>query len=399
MKLKPVIICAFLVASAILVAIPMRTKAAGPTFSDIKWDPKYPWPGVNPPTTGDKINVSATIEDPAGINVITLLYCSIPGGLCTTWGMERDGGSKYYNNTLTVFSDATGADIQIVATNGNMEQNLTALYYIAYALSINATMTADRGSVYPGGHFNLTVSAHYWNNTSAMAEYSQVDIVREGSAEHWLGITDANGACTIEVTAPMAVMVYTYNASVTNRTLTGYANEQTMAVQTEPLPDLKVSADDIVYAPPNPTEGDNISADIGVHNIGTDDDTFQYVVTLDAGGSKVELRNTTATVQAGDTAVIHVWWIAVAGNQWLNVTLDPDNDSRELNEQNNHASVLITAQRKPISEQSPILVYAAIAGVAIVVIILAAVPALRKRRPGQSKEPPQPPIRENQPPQ
>jgi len=123
------------------------------------------------------------------------------------------------------------------------------------------------------------------------------------------------------------------------------------------------------------------------------------VVTLDTGGSKVELKNTTATVQAGDTAVIHVWWIAVAGNQWLNVTLDPDNDSRELNEQNNRASVLITAQKKPSNEQSPVLAYAAIAGVAIVVVILAAVLAPRRRKPGQSKEPPHPPIQENQPPQ
>jgi len=324
--------------------------------------------------------------------------------------MESAGGSKYYNKSLTVFANATGGDIQIVATNGNGEQNSTALYYIAYALSVNATMSSDHGSVYPGGLFNLTVSAHYWNNTSAMAEYSQVNVTRVGSTEHWNGVTNATGECKIAVTAPLAISTYRYNASVTNRTLTGYANEQTIAVQIEPLPDLEVRAEDIVYSPHAPTEGDNITANITIHNIGTDNDTFEYSVTLNTGGSKVKWWNSTITIHAGSTAVVHVWWIVVAGKQWLNVTLDPDNDSRELNEQNNNASVLITASKLIKTDGNQgfftpeviavvVVVIPVLIVVAILAVLLPAMKAARRKKAEQLGEPSESPNEEDQPPE
>lgn len=356
----------------LFVAITPGVAKAGPVISNYKYGPKYP-------QLSDTINASADVTDPQGLSVVRLFYCDLPSGSCHFADMTSGPVPNYYYN-LAVNPAFDGMDIYINVTNAVGDMTETPKYYIQYAKSINATMVTDATEVPPGGMFNLTVSAHYWNNTSAPVEYSQVNITRFGSSEYWLGMTDANGNCRIAIDAPLVVNSYMYNVSVTNRTMKGYANEVTILVLIEPMADLQVRAQDFQYSPQNPTEGDNVTADITIHNIGTENETFTAIVTLDTGGSKVELKNITLPLVKGTSTVVHVSWLAVAGPQWLNISLDPDNDADEINEQNNHASVLIDGAKKVNNESSPLFIYALVAIAAVVVIALVAL-MLRRRKP------------------
>ncbi len=360
---------------SIISLISDKASAAPPDISDIHFNPKYP-------QVGDKINVTGKVVDPLGLQTVQIFYC-LPGGSCVFEDMDGPDANDIYNKTLNMFPPpATSMYFYIGAMNNNSEYNESAHYYIQYAYNITATMISDRSEAYPGQSFNLTVDAYYSDNTSAPCEYCDVDIVLVGTTQHWTGTMDDLGNFTIELTAPATVDSYVYNVTVTNRSLTAYS-ETTLLVLTEPLPDLVVMAAGITYTPLNPEEGDNVTANITVRNLGTLPATFRVLVTLD--GSTV-LKNVSITVGAGNSTFILVSWDALLGSQTLLVVLDSGNFVREVSESNNQAYVTVTGQGKVV-DMEPNYLWLIVGGIMIIFIVLVLIVfLLRRKKPEQPME-------------
>jgi len=378
MTRKSISTLSLLVAGLLVMSIlPLGVKAA-PVIEQLKHTPKFP-------LLTDSVNISAKITDAVAITAVELQFCSYYPppltGFCKNFIWTGPNATDLYYWTVEIDATSISADYVFTAVNANSETTVTDPIFIQYAFNITAGMTSDNSQPEPGQDFNLTVGAHYANNLSAPAEYSNVRIVRTNSAEEWLGVTDANGNCTIEIAAPGAAGPYTYEANVTNRTNSGLATAS-IVVEEESLPEIVVEAEDISISDMHPLEGANVTANITVENWGSLGATFYVDVTLAADGSTRTLANQSVTLGPSSETYIHVYWDAVVGLQYLNVTADPGNVNRETSEMNNFASVHLTGE-KPTDhpQETPIFLYAIIVLI-IVLILIATVLILRRRKPG-----------------
>ncbi len=382
----------FLPAAVLLVIVmmivtwmPIPARAA-PTISEMTFSPKYPqYP--------DTINITAKVQDAVALTGVTLFYCSDPGGVCFFYDMDGPDVNQVYNYTVAMFPETMvprpiGAHFWIEATNVLPETTKSGTVYIQYALSVNATMTADKSQTAPGEIFNLTINALYWSNLSAPVEYSDVNITLSGGTQYWTGTTDENGNLTMEMTAPSVDGSYTYNASITNRSKTGYA-EASILVFTTPKPDLAISNTNVTISPSVVYVNDNVTANITVRNQGTLNASFNVLVTLFNGVSTQTLTNQSVTIESKNHTIIQVTWKAVEGPQKLNVTLDPGNTVDEISETNNFVSITVTGQTHPPpptdgqQDSSALILYAVVA-IIILVVIIAMVMAMRKKRGPQT---------------
>ena len=360
--------------------VPLRVKAA-PTFSGIVWTPEFP-------QSGDLIDVRARVEDPIGVMTVTLFYCAIPSGICRLFAMyDPDFDYVYNNDTVDVYPGAIGADFYITAENASGGSNTSETYYVQYALSINVTLSTDltQAQAFPGQKFNITVNALYWGNASAPTRYSEVNITCLESSEYWTGTTDFDGNFTKELQAPATVGGYTYNVTVANRTLEGY-KKTTLRVMVEPLPELEVEGINVTYPQSTPFVGDNVTANVTVVNLGTLPATFRVLVTLEGGGPAITLLNESYDLNPDNKTSIEVWWTAREGKQWLNVTVDPGNFVREVDENNNFASKSVTASVRPGGGGDSSLILYAIAAIVILAIVVAVVLLARGRKGKAPKE-------------
>jgi len=373
MTRKSISMMAMIVTGLLLVSIlPLGVKAA-PVIEQMKHFPRFP-------VFTDRVNMSAKITSAVSLQTVQVLYCFYYppplGGICQFHDLLGPDANQVYNWTVDLDQTSISMDYYFRALDTNSDLTETAPIFVQYAFNMTASMTSDNANPYPGQNLNLTVSAYYSDNTSAPVEFSSVTIVRQFSAEQWVGTTDVNGDCTIEITAPGAVYSYTYAATVTNRSLSDTA-EVDIVVLVEPMPDIVVETEDMVISNMHPLEGENITANITVENWGSLGATFHVLVTLYAGGSTRTLANVGLTIGPSSQTYIHVAWDAVLGLQYLNVTADPGNFVREASEANNFASAFLTGE-KPIVDETPIILYISI--ILIVVIALIAVVLLMRRK-------------------
>jgi len=380
MNRKSISVLTMIVTGLLLVSIlPLGVKAA-PVIEQMKHFPRFP-------VLTDRVNISAKITSAIPIQFATLQYCFYPPppaiGMCHTHDLLGPDPNNIYNWTVDLDPTSISMDYVFSVMDTNGDNNATDPIFVQYAFNMTATMTADITQAYPGQNVNLTVTAYYSDNVSAPAEWSDVTIVRLGSAEQWVGMTNASGKCGIQITAPATVGTYTYNLTVTNRSLSGWDEVPILAL-VEPMPDIVVETEDILISNMHPNEGDNVTANITVENWGTLSATFHVLVALYAGGSTRVLTNVSVTVGPGNQTYIHVAWDAVLGLQYLNVTADPGNFVREVSETNNFASVFLTGE-KPITEETPILLYVSII-LLVVIVLIAVVLLLRRKKPSAPQQ-------------
>jgi subtilase family serine protease/flagellar hook assembly protein FlgD/fibronectin type 3 domain-containing protein len=125
------------------------------------------------------------------------------------------------------------------------------------------------------------------------------------------------------------------------------------------LPDLAVSAADILFLPASGKPEQNYSALITLHNLGTADvehPTLSARLTAPDGSRRtLQPINALSALQAGggiESTTFVLGTLAQAGSYRLDVTTDPDRQLHELDETNNTASatLILSADGKPALE-------------------------------------------------
>jgi len=110
-------------------------------------------------------------------------------------------------------------------------------------------------------------------------------------------------------------------------------------------PDLYINATLIVFNNTSPIEGDNITINATVHNIGYSDANNVVVQFFngDPDVDGVQIGNDqTIDVVAGSSTAVNVTWIAELGTSYIFVRIDPSNTITEMDETNNEANKSIT---------------------------------------------------------
>ena len=367
---------------ASLVPVGVR---ANPAISQLNHSPKYPWVNQTDPPSGDKINLTAVVTDSLPLTDVTIYYCSLPGGVCRFAPMDGPNASYGYNKTVYGYPDSTGMDYYVVATNNAAQQTTSETHYIQFAQYINVTATSDKSTAYPGETFNITSGALYWSNASAPVEYSNVNITLQGTSQYWTGTTNATGNFTIQLDAPATVEGYTYRVTISNRTVSGWA-ETYLTVLTEPLPDLRVTPSDVLLGGgTNPLRDTALYANVTIRNTGTLGATFYVLITLANGGTTQTLKNVSVTLGPGNQTSVNVTWNALAGIQYLNITLDPGNFVREASETNNIVGVILIGREPPVVDGTAVDFTPYIVGAVLIfpAVIVVAILLMRKRKPSQ----------------
>jgi len=151
----------------------------------------------------------------------------------------------------------------------------------------------------------------------------------------------------------------TTNLSPGAHTITLMANDSADLVDTDSVkivinaPDLTLNSSNIVFLNSNPTEGDVITINATVHNIGLVNATNVSVRFFD-GITEFEIGNITLdTAQAGENATVSVTWDTTGkgGKHSIGVRIDSEDSIEEMNETNNRASksILINEGQPQIS--------------------------------------------------
>jgi PKD repeat protein len=112
-------------------------------------------------------------------------------------------------------------------------------------------------------------------------------------------------------------------------------------------PDLTLNSSDITFANPNPTEGEIISINVTVHNIGFVNATNVTVHIID-GFREFQISNLTVnTIPTGENRTVNESWDTTGkmGNHTISVMIDPSDMIEEMNEMDNEASRFIVVKQ------------------------------------------------------
>jgi len=102
------------------------------------------------------------------------------------------------------------------------------------------------------------------------------------------------------------------------------------------IPDLTLTRDDITFSPSSPVEGDLVTINATVHNIG--DGNAENVTVRFLEGSITLTNLTIDSINANASVTVSINWTATYGNHTITVAIDPDDLIPEGNESNNQAS-------------------------------------------------------------
>ena len=379
-----------LLATGMILAslVPVGVRAQ-PTITQLNHSPKYPWVNQTDVLLGDEINLTAVVTDSLTLTDVIVYYCSLPGGVCRFAPMDGPYAGNVYSKTVYGYPNSTGMDYYVNATNNIGQQSQSEARYIQSAQYITVTATSDKLTAYPGEKFNITSGAVYWSNASAPVEFSDVNItLLQDMSQYWTGTTNATGNFTIQLDAPATVEGYTYRVTVSNRTVSGWA-ETFLTVLTEPLPDLRVTTSDVLLGGgTNPLRDTLLYANVTIRNAGNLTATFHVLITLAHGGTTQTLKNASVTLGPGNQTSVNVTWNALAGIQYLNITLDPGNFVREASETNNIVGVILIGREPPVVDGVAVNYTLYIVGAVLIllVVVVVAILLMRKKRPSQPQQ-------------
>ena len=108
-------------------------------------------------------------------------------------------------------------------------------------------------------------------------------------------------------------------------------------VRSKEMPDLTISF--IEYSPKNPSEGDTVTFDISITNIG-DSASGKFKIALKIDG-KLFKEIEVSTLQPGEEKHISFTWTAVKGDHRIEIIVDSQNSVVEKDEQNNVKTIYI----------------------------------------------------------
>jgi len=133
-------------------------------------------------------------------------------------------------------------------------------------------------------------------------------------------------------------------------------NVATRAIVVGAAADLVVSSDDISFSIPEPTEGDMVTIQAVIHNVGrisASDIVVQFYDGDLVNGTQIAANQTIDFLAVGRNESVQVLWntTGLAGVHNIYVVVDPDDVILELDETNNQANKSITV--KPLDITAP----------------------------------------------
>jgi hypothetical protein len=113
-------------------------------------------------------------------------------------------------------------------------------------------------------------------------------------------------------------------------------------------PDLTLESPDITFSNPNPAEGEIITINATIRNIGLIDAVNVTVEFFD-GIPEFQISNVTInSIRAGENETVNVTWNTTGkmGKHSISVMIDPDDVIEEMNETNDRTSRFVIVQKK-----------------------------------------------------
>ncbi len=188
---------------------------------------------------------------------------------------------------------------------------------------------------------NSTVTLR-WNVTDNLAADLDCNLTIDGSVNTtYVGL--ANGSTVNETFYNVSFGTHTWDVSCAD--YAGNVGTDTTRNFTVPQPDLAIDGGNITFSDATPVEGQNITVNATVFNLGlsaAQDVTVQFWLgDPDNGGTQIGPNQTIASIGPGENATLSQNYTAVIGQNDLYVVVDPPTATNgsisELNESNNKA--------------------------------------------------------------
>ncbi len=216
--------------------------------------------------------------------------------------------------------------------------------------SIIVTANLNPSTVDTGGTVNVNGDVTY--NTGEPVDEADVNISIQGEDVFWTTTTSSNGQYSSIITAPAEGGSFIVRVDVTKDSFSNF-DRQTLTVTS--LPDLVITASDIVFEPSDPSSGDIVQITITVRNDGDEDANNVLVNAYDgdpaAGGDPIQPddSDTISIVSAGGSKNVFLNWDTtdISGEHYIYIVVDQDDSITESNENNNEASRFIDIQGQP----------------------------------------------------
>lgn len=334
----------------------------GPTILSTSWTQKYP-------QEPERIEVMSEVVPLPGttIALVSVTYCTVPVGVCTYHNMAYTGSGNAWNVTLDMYPSATGAKVLAYAYDNasRLSTGVNMTMYYARTLVLDASLTP--GTAPQGTPVILDGQLLYNGNTSSPAESSPVSVLLD-NAPFWSATTDDQGRFSLTMTAPTLLGLHTLAITATNRSLT---QTQTYELYVTATPEPDFQATSVAPATPLAKEGETVTLEATVTNVGTLAGTGTATLFLD--GTSVHTE--TFTLLPGEMRNLTADWTAVGGEHQLNFVVTATGDTSTGNDQR----TVTVAVTRPSSPDPPyVLIGLALVGVLAAILIGAFV--LRSRR-------------------
>lgn len=232
-------------------------------------------------------------------------------------------------------------------------------------------MALDPPAIKPGHPFwaNGTVKLAAQPQPGASVTINVTDRSGNATGTPAQTTTDATGAFTVNLTAPVTAGDYRVEASASSGSLRGNDTVTLRVV----LPDLLISI--LAFSSAAPREGDDVKVTATLKNNGTDA-AEGFLVAFYSDGARFASING-GPLPPGNSTLVVATWKAVKGTHQIRALADPDNKLVESNEENNALTVPLTVKEGGNGGAGNMMM---VAGVVVVVVVAGVLGILLLRR-------------------
>jgi len=310
-----------------------------PTISDIKRIPEAP-------TDLDNVTIIANVSDVSGIAQVCLLYSNGSGWVNST--MSR---TTVWEGTIPKQNVGTVVQYKIYAEDSFGNNVASKIYQYTVKpwdlvdLSVlNVTIEPKR--LVEGETANINVSLY--NDEGLDAEDVLVELIIDSStvaSRRTMVPANKTTSITFNWIALAGLHNITIKADPENSIweLNETNNNFTIEIKVYTPPDLALDTEDLSIEPEAPRAGDMVNISATIYNLGETNAT-DLSVDFYVDDEVTCCYNLSITAASNKTITFN--WTAIAGAHNLTIRIDPNNMVREMNEDNNNATVMVIVEDK-----------------------------------------------------
>ncbi len=323
---------------------PVLAENNGPIISD---------PYVSPEELNSSsfVNISAFLVDPDGISYVSALV-TLPNGYIDEVVLSKNNISKntienLYSGRFSNTSIGGAYAVQVIANdslnkvNSSNKVNFFVLDNIPPSVSNLQTIEGTSSAEFDA----VMILADVYDNTQVSLVYAEITLPNKTKKEILLvpfaGSTYAADFTLIELNGEYSVKILANDSfgNVNDSEYTSFTIGSQMTTlgsnQIFSAIDLAVNSSEIHFSNNNPVEGENITINATIRNVGDLDALGVLIQFLDNG---LEIQNFTINISAFSTKVLLSNLTTKIGQRSIQVKIDPDDSIIESDELNNNAS-------------------------------------------------------------